>query len=134
MKYSVQIVCALLGALPAFELNAPHDNLAVDKARERHDKEVPEEGGDYEVVVTCLEPVQVYDPDTKAMKERPAGAVVSRFGKSHEPQEHVAEAVYAKREVDTRAREEAEKKAQIEQELLDRLGLRIDESGKAVAK
>jgi hypothetical protein len=132
MKYSVQIVCALLGALPAFELSAPHDNLAVDKAREKHD--VPEEGGDYEIVVTCLEPVQVYDPDTKGMKERPAGAEVSRFSIAHEPQPHVAEAVYAKREADARAKEEAEKKAQIEQDLLDRLGLRIDESGKAVSK
>jgi hypothetical protein len=116
MKYSVQIICALLGALPAFELSAPHDNLAVDKAREKHD--VPEEGGDYEVIVTCLEPVQVFDPDTKAMVERPAGAEVSRFSVSHEPQPHVAEAVYAAREAAALARSEADKRAAMKAELL----------------
>jgi hypothetical protein len=63
---------------------------------------VPEEGGDYEIVVTCLEPVQVLDPTTKTMVERPAGFEVSRFKVSHEPQPHVAEAVYAAREAKPR--------------------------------
>jgi hypothetical protein len=116
MKYSVQIICALLGTLPAFEVSAPHDNLAVDKAREKHD--VPEEGGDYEIVVTCLEPVQVFDATTKAMVERPAGAEVSRFKVSHEPQPHVAEAVYAAREEAALAKVKADERAALKAELL----------------
>jgi hypothetical protein len=111
MKYSVQIVCALLGALPAFELTAPDDNEAVDKARAKHD--VPEEGGDYEVAVTCLEPTQVIDPTTKKPAERPAGFEVSRFKVSHEPKPHVAEAVYAAREAKAIAEAEEAKRSEI---------------------
>lgn len=111
MKYSVQIICALLGALPAFELDAKHDNLAVDKAREKHD--VPEEGGDYEIVVTCLDVVPVLDPETKTMVDRPAGFEVSRFKVSHEPQPHVAEAVYAAREAKALAEAEEAKRLEI---------------------
>jgi hypothetical protein len=132
MKYSALIVCAVHGALPAFELTARDDNAAVDDARKKH--QVPDEGGDYEIAVSCLEPFEYFDHVAKAMAVRPAGAEVSRFGVSHEPQPHVAEAVYAQREADALAKAEAEKRAQIENELLERLGLKLDASGKAVPK
>lgn len=132
MKYSVQITCALLGALPAFELSAPHDNAAVDKSREKHD--VPEEGGDYEIVVTCLEPVPVIDPTTKQVVDRPAGFEVSKFKVSHEPQPHCAEAVYAAREEKAKAAAEAAKRAAIEAELLEKLAADNPHLAEAVAK
>ena len=132
MKYSVQIICALLGALPAFELEAPHDNVAVDQAREKHT--VPEEGGAYELVVTCLDPVQVYSPELKTMVERPAGTVVSRVEYAHEPQPHVAEAVYAKRAADAEAQLLAEKRAALKAQLLAEIAAEHPELADVAAK
>jgi hypothetical protein len=128
MKYSAQIICAVLGALPTLEITASSDNAAVDKARAKHD--VPVEGGDYEIVVTCLEATQVYSAEAQGMVERPAGFEVSRFKCSHEPEPHVAEAVYTQREADALAKAEAEKEAQIRAKVLAEFGL--DESGKKV--
>lgn len=128
MKYSVLIICSALGALPAFELSAPDDNTAVDKARKKHD--VPDEGGSYEVVVTCLDATQIYSAESRGMVERPAGFEVSRFKMDHDPHPSVAEAVYAKREEDAKAAEEAAKAAKIRADVLAEFGL--DESGKKV--
>lgn len=91
MKYTVQIVCAVLGALPLVEIEAENDKSAVDQSRvlpvphavteelgpsgqlesvlREQDKPtplhlVPLEGGDYTVEVTCLEacPALIWDP------------------------------------------------------------------------
>lgn len=128
MKYIAQILCAVSGALPLLEFTATSDNAAVDKARALHD--IPDEGGDYEIAVTCLEETQVYSAEAQGMIARPANFEVSRFKCSHEPAPHVAEAVYAQREADAKAVEEAAKVAKIRADVLAEFGL--DESGKKV--
>jgi len=91
MKYSVQILCAILGALPPVTIEAENDKSAVDQARvlpipheisdeKREDGSpgilvtelektspfhiAPLEGGDYTVEVHCLEacPALVWNP------------------------------------------------------------------------
>lgn len=132
MKYTVKIKCDEHGPLTPFDVTAKDDDAAVDQARKLH--KVPEVGGSYTIEVTCADVCPVYDPATKGMVDRPAGAVVSSFGVAHEPQPSVAEAVYAEREAKRIAAEEAAKVAEIQAAYLDSLGLKLDESGKPVKK
>lgn len=128
MKYSVLIVCAVVGAFPEYEFEAATDNEAVDAARAHHlDAEstvvpvtVPDEGGDYEFAVKCLESVVLPAPGGGTWT-RPAGAEISRFKFSHPPAPHVAEQVYAQRAADAAAQAEAEKVAAIEAGYLEKL-------------
>jgi hypothetical protein len=98
MKYSVQIVCAILGALPPVTVDAENDKSAVDQARvlpiphaisdeKREDGSLgvlvteldktspfhiaPLEGGDYTVEVRCLEACSalVWDPALNEFKQ-----------------------------------------------------------------
>ena len=128
LKYSVLIICAVHGPGPAYEFDAATDNEAVDLARAHHrDPEskvvldtVPDEGGDYEIAVNCLESVVLPAPGGGTWT-RPAGAEVSRFTCTHEPAPHVAEAVYAQRAADDAAKAAAEKREETRAKLLDEL-------------
>lgn len=128
MKYSILVVCAQHGALKPVEVEAPTDNAAVDRARESH--EVPEEGGDYEIAVTCLEAVTVpAHAEEGGTKLRPAGTEISRFKVSHEPLPSVAEQVYAEREQKALAATKAAEREALKAELL----LEIHQEQKAAA-
>jgi hypothetical protein len=119
-KYQILITCLVHGAMPLIEVDAASDREAVDKGREQH--VVPDEGGDYEVIVTSLEPTAMpargegWDPE--GPWERPAHTEISRFSVRHEPIPDLREAVEkaAKEKADAAA--EAEKRAALKAELL----------------
>lgn len=141
MKYTVQIVCAVLGALPAIPVEAETDKGAVDIGRALH--VVPDEGGDYSVSVTCDEPasVMVPNPDPLAVAAghpewipgtRPAGAVISEFKVTHEPKAHVADAVRADRKAAAEIAAKAAERAKIKEEVLAEIAAEQAAAGKAV--
>lgn len=127
MKYSVQIFAIIAGlaqttAVHSATLEESNDHAAVDAARATHD--VPEGGGDYEVVVNCLETVT-----TKqwVSTPTPAGSFIDlprtpgeicRFRVRHEPADHLREAIETKRaEVELATRKTLER-ATLKAELL----------------
>jgi hypothetical protein len=115
MRYLIAVVCASHGALEPVEFEAATDNEAVDKARESHI--VPDEGGDYEIVVTCLDAsTQIVHASLGGVAPRPANTEISRFTVTHEPLPHVAEKVYAEREAKALAEASAAKVAAIRAE------------------
>jgi len=117
-KFNVFINAVLVGSILA---ENAHD--AVDAARDHHIDPLsetipvtpPDEGGDFEFVLTSDAPWV----DT-AGKTQPAG-VVSSFTERHEPQPHVREAVEAAAAEAEAARLKAEERAQIESEFLAKL-------------
>lgn len=158
-KYTATIVCAILGTLPAINIEAEHDKEAVDKARllaiphnvtEAADGKVsitplaaptpfhlvPLDGGDYEVVVRCLDPypTMVWDPKANDHKPgvRPSSVIVSTYKVTHEPHEAVLEAVIAKRTELAAAAAKAEERAALKAELILEIAAEQTASVKAV--
>jgi hypothetical protein len=96
---SFLIVAGVSTLAKSDSFTAASDNAAVDAARATHDSIVPNVGGDYEIVVTAIDPgvsEMVRDATTGAYIPRPPGEI-SRFGVSHEPDPSVRDAVYAQR-------------------------------------
>lgn len=141
MKYTVQILTGDGAAHQAFELDATGDHEAVNAARLAH--EVTEEGGDFNVVVSCADThpsVRQWvpgapgdDPETRLKGKfvdapRPP-CEVSRFSVSHEAAEHLRPALEAKRAQDELLRKREALKAEVRAEVLAEI-----EAAKAVSK
>jgi len=101
------------------DIDAPNDTAAVDAARAHHESIVPDEGGDFEIIVDALDPgvTEMTRTETGAYVPRPPGEI-SRWCVAHEPAEHVREAVYAEREAKAAAAAETEKRAAMRAEIL----------------
>lgn len=134
-KYQILITCLVHGLQPVIEVEAASDREAVDDGRKLH--VVPDEGGDYEVVVTSLEATQMpargegWDPE--GPWERPANTEISRFGVKHEPIPDVREAVEKAAAEKAEAAVEAEKRAALKAELLAEIEAEKAEAGKGGA-
>lgn len=125
MKFTMQSF-ALVGGVSTLaksaDLSAADDCAAVDAARAAHDKIVPDVGGDYEIVVTALEP-GVHEMVRGQYGEylpRPPGEIC-RFGVAHEPHESVREEVYAEREKQAAVKAAADLRESVRAEIVAEL-------------
>lgn len=114
MKYQVSV-----NGSPFAEIDASDDHAAVDAARDAVEKQVPAEGGNFDIEVSCAEAGPSLAGGGRGEPRAPG--VVSRFSVSHEPHESVREVVEAKRAEEAAAAAKAEERAQIEAELLAKL-------------
>lgn len=131
MKYQVQIFAIVAGvvattACHTAQLEAENDHEAIDAARATHD--VPDEGGEFEVVVSALDTgplVAVWNAARNDMRDtvpRPIGEIC-HFRKRHEPAAHLRDAVAAaEAEREQQAIHEAYV-AKIREDVLAELGL-----------
>lgn len=141
MKYSLQvfaIISGVAGATPVHtsEREAENDHAAVDLARSAHD--APEDGGDYEMVVSCLDTMPGVkqwvavpgDPAGKFVDSNRSPGEICRFRVTHEPAAHRRaefDKAAAERELEQKR---AAFKEQVRAELIAELGLTAEQVGK----
>lgn len=108
-----------LSPVKSADIEAANDCAAVDAAREHHESIVPDEGGDFEIVVVALDPgvIEVIRTAAGAYVPRPPGEI-SRWRVAHEPAEHVRDAVYAERDAKAAAAAVAAERAKMRAEIL----------------
>lgn len=125
MKFRIKVTGEAALGLPEqdFDLEASDGNEAVDVARKKLEQLAPKEGGALDIEVAAAEPWErvVNKKGGGTIRESFEPGPVSTFSVLLEPHESVRDEVLAKRAAAEAARVEAEKIANIESGLIERL-------------